>query len=30
MTYFEPPTPRESASSTESGGVSVRHGMQVP
>ena len=25
--YFKPPAPRESASSTESGGVSVRHGM---
>ena len=29
-TYFEPPAPRESASSTESGGVSTRHGMRVP
>ena len=28
--YFRLPATRESASSTESGGVSMRHGMRVP
>ena len=30
MNYFKPPASKESASSTESGGVSVRHGIRVP